>query len=56
MEINQCDGCIRLLFTKSSLGDGAAALAPSSGEESTPPRDDGVEDDATIQYEGAVNF
>ena len=28
----------RQFFTKSFLGDGVAALAPSSGEEPTPPR------------------
>ena len=33
MEINQCVGCTRQFFTKSFLGDDAAALAPSSGEE-----------------------
>ena len=33
MEINQCVGCTRQFFTKSFLGDGVAALAPSSGEE-----------------------
>ena len=38
VEINQCDGCTRQLFTKSFLGDGVAALAPSSGEEPTWPR------------------
>ena len=53
VEINQC-------FTKSFLGDGAAALAPSSGEEPASPRHrarvDGVEDYATIQHERAVKF
>ena len=34
VEISQCVGCI----TKSFLGDGVAALAPSSGEEAAPPR------------------
>ena len=38
VEINQCVGCTRKFFTKSFLGDGTAALAPSSGEESAPPR------------------
>ena len=33
VEINQCVGCTRQFFTKSFLGDGAAVLAPSSGEE-----------------------
>ena len=33
VEINQCVGC-----TKSFLGDGAAVLARSSGEERAPPR------------------
>jgi len=33
VEINQCVGC-----TKSFLGDDASVLAPSSGEEPTPPR------------------
>ena len=39
-----------------ALGDEAAVLAPSSGEEPASPRRrvDGVEVDATIQYEGAV--
>jgi triosephosphate isomerase len=53
VEINQC-------FTKSFLGDGAAALAPSSGEEPASPRHrarvDGVEVDAAIQDERAVKF
>ena len=50
VEINQCDGCTRQFFTKSSLGDDADALAPSSGEEPASPwtpssrrRVDGVE-------------
>ena len=38
VEINQCDGCTRQFFTKSFLGDDAAVLAPSSGEERAPPR------------------
>ena len=38
VEINQCVGCTRQLFTKSFLGDDVAALAPSSGEEPTLPR------------------
>ena len=33
MEINHCVGCARQFFTKSFLGDDAAVLAPSSGEE-----------------------
>ena len=33
VEINQCVGCTREFFTKSFLGDGAAVLARSSGEE-----------------------
>jgi len=33
VEINQCVGCTRQFFTKSFLGDDAAVLAPSSGEE-----------------------
>ena len=36
--INQCVGCTRSFFTKSFLGDDAAVLAPSSGEESASPR------------------
>ena len=38
VEINQCVGCTRQFFTKSFLGDGAAVLARSSGEERAPPR------------------
>ena len=38
VEINQCVGCTRQIFTKSFLGDDAAVLARSSGEEFTPPR------------------
>ena len=38
VEINQCVGHARYLFTKSFLGDYVAVLAPSSAEESTPPR------------------
>ena len=38
VEINQCVGCTRLFFTKSFLGDEAAVLAQSSGEEPAPPR------------------
>jgi len=38
VEINQCVGCTRQFFTKSFLGDDAAVLARSSGEEPTPPR------------------
>ena len=33
VEINQCAGCTRQFFTKSFLGDDAAVLARSSGEE-----------------------
>ena len=33
VEINQCDGCTRQFFSKSFLGDDAAVLARSSGEE-----------------------
>ena len=36
--INQCVGCTRKFFTKSYLGDDAAVLAPSSGEEPASPR------------------
>ena len=38
VEINQCVGCIRQFFTKSFLGNDAAVLARSSGEERAPPR------------------
>ena len=38
VEINQCVGCTRQFFTKSFLGDDAAALARSSGEEPASPR------------------
>ena len=38
VEINQCVGCTRQFFTKPLLGDGAAVLARSSGEERAPPR------------------
>ena len=38
VEINQCVGCTRKVFTKSFLGDHAAVLARSSGEERPPPR------------------
>ena len=38
VEINQRVGCIRQFFTKSFLGDDAAMLAPSSGEEPASPR------------------
>ena len=38
VEINQCARCTRQFFTKSFLGDGAAVLARSSGEEPTSPR------------------
>ena len=38
VEINQCVGCTRQFFTKSFLGDDAAVLAPSSGEEPAPLR------------------
>ena len=37
VEINQCVGCTRQFFTKSFLGDDAADLARSSGEEPAPP-------------------
>ena len=47
VEINQCVGC-------AFLGDDAAVLARSSGEEPASPRHRAVEDDATIQHEGAV--
>ena len=38
VEINQCIGCTRQFFTKSFLGDGAAVLDRSSGEEPASPR------------------
>ena len=38
VEINQCIGCTRQFFTKSFLGDDAAVLARSSGEEPASPR------------------
>ena len=38
VEINQCVGCTRRFFTKSFLGDDAAVLARSSGEEPASPR------------------
>ena len=38
VEINQCVGCTRQFLTKSFLGDDAAALARSSGEEPASPR------------------
>ena len=38
VEINQCVGCTRQLFTKSFLGDDVAVLARSSGEEPASPR------------------
>ena len=38
VEINQCVGCTRQFFTKSFLGDHAAVLALSSGEEPASPR------------------
>ena len=38
VEINQCVGCARQFFTKSFLGDDAAVLARSSGEEPASPR------------------
>ena len=38
VEINQCVGCTRQYFTKSFLGDDAAVLARSGGEEPASPR------------------
>ena len=38
VEINQCVGCTRQYFTKSFLGDDAAVLARSGGEEPESPR------------------
>ena len=38
VEINQCVGCTRQFFTKSFLGNDAAVLARSSGEELASPR------------------
>ena len=38
VEINWCVGCNRQCFAKSFLGDGAAVLAESRRERSTPPR------------------
>ena len=38
VEINQCVGCTRQFFTKSFLGDDAAVLARSRGEEPASPR------------------
>ena len=38
VEINRCVGCTRQFFTKSFLGDDAAVLARSSGEEPASPR------------------
>ena len=38
VEIKQCVGCTREFFTKSFLGDDAAVLARSSGEEPASPR------------------
>ena len=38
VEINQCVGCTRQFFTKSFLGDDAAVLARSSGDEPASPR------------------
>ena len=38
VEINQCVGCTRQFFTKSFLGDDAADVARSSGEEPASPR------------------
>ena len=38
VEINQCVGCTRQFFTKSFLGDDAAVLARSNGEETASPR------------------
>ena len=57
-EINQRVGCTRQFFTKSFLGDEAADLARSSGEELALSRRrvDGVEDDAAIQDERALKY
>ena len=38
VEINQCVGCTRQFFTKTFLGDDAAVLVRSSGEEPASPR------------------
>ena len=38
VEINECVGCTRQCFTKSSLDENAAVPAPSSGDEPAPPR------------------
>ena len=38
VEINQCVGCTRQFFTKSFLGNEAAVMARSSGEEPASPR------------------
>ena len=38
VEINQCVGCTRQFFTKSFLGNDAAVMARSSGEEPASPR------------------
>jgi hypothetical protein len=38
VDINQCVGCTRQFFTKSFLGDDAADLARSSGEDPASPR------------------
>ena len=46
----------RQFFTKSFLGDDAAALAPSTATPSSRRRIDGVEVDAKIQHERAVKF
>ena len=42
VEINQCVACTRQFFTKSFLGDDAAVLARSSGEEPSPRHRAGV--------------
>ena len=55
VEINQCVGCTRQFFTKSFPGSverrGTGIATPSSRR-----RVDGVEDDAMIQHERAVQF
>ena len=53
VEINQCVG---QFFTKSFLGDDAAVLAPSSGEEPASPRHRGLASMAWRTRERAVKF